>query len=164
MLRPPVPSDEAAITAVTLAGFETYRAFAGDDWSPPTDMVDAGVTQRLQRPGGWGVVATDDGAVVGFGAFEPARDGPDGPLIDGLAHVWAVFAAPSHWGTGVAAEILGALTAEMARGGFPEARLFTPAGQTRARRFYAREGWTEHGEPIWVEALGLDVVELRRPL
>ena len=52
----------------------------------------------------------------------------------------------------------------MAGQGFTEARLYTPALQARARRFYAREGWTERGESFWVGELGLDLVELRRLL
>jgi hypothetical protein len=60
--------------------------------------------------------------------------------------------------------VLGALVAEIRRQGYSEARFFTPALQTRARAFYAREGWREVSGPMWVEALGLDVVELRREI
>ena len=39
-------------------------------------------------------------------AFEAARETPlEGPLIEGLAHIWAVFVSPSHWGTGTAPRI-----------------------------------------------------------
>jgi hypothetical protein len=37
-------------------------------------------------------------------------------------------------------------------------RLFTPADQARARRFYEREGWTLRAEPYFEAALGLDLV------
>jgi hypothetical protein len=43
-------------------------------------------------------------------------------------------------------------------------RLFTPAGQVRARRFYEREGWTVAGEPYDDEDLHLEIVEYRRAL
>lgn len=165
MLRPAVPDDGPAITAVTAAGFATYAEFAPAGWEPPADMTDDTVGQRLAQPGVWGVVAEDAGEIVAFGAFGPARKPhPHGPPIAGLAHVWAVFAAPSHWGTGAARDVLHALHDEMRRQGYAEARLYTPAGQARARRFYAREGWVEQGDPAWVAALGLDVVELRRTL
>lgn len=111
------------------------------------------------------MLALDRGRAVGFGAFMPGLEGVlDGPPIARLAHVWAVFAAPSHWGRGVAPAVLDALVAEMRRRGYAEARLFTPALQARARAFYAREGWREVSGPDWVESLGLDTVELRRPL
>ena len=162
MVRPAELDDCDAIIAVTKAGFETYRSFAPDGWEPPGDMTGEGLGQRLAVEHAYGVVAVEDDAVVGFGAFETARDPhPDGELIDGLAHIWAVFVAPSHWGTGTATEVITALTDEMARRDYAEGRLFTPAGQVRARRFYAREGWTQRGEEFPVPMLGLDLVELR---
>lgn len=121
-----------------------------------------GIDERLAN--GWGVVAEDDGVIVGLGAFEPAREEVrEGALMPGLAHVWAIFVRETHWGVGIATALLATVTAEIARQGYAEARLYTPALQARARRFYAREGWRELGEPFAVEALGLDMVELRRP-
>jgi GNAT superfamily N-acetyltransferase len=72
-----------------------------------------------------------------------------------------VFVRERYWGTGVAGELL-RLLLESARGeGFTGARLFTPAGQARARRFYEREGWTLSRD--WQdETLGLPVVEYRK--
>jgi hypothetical protein len=43
-------------------------------------------------------------------------------------------------------------------------RLFTPAEQQRARRFYEREGWSAVTEAYLEEPLGLEIVEYRRPL
>ena len=42
-------------------------------------------------------------------------------------------------------------------------RLYTPAGQARARRFYEREGFAAAGGPQ-DRGLGLPVIEYRRPL
>lgn len=163
-LRPATPEDAEGAHAVFMAGFETYRSFAAPGWEPPHETVDE-MRERLVADGGWGVVGTEHGEIVAFGAYEPAR-GDDrnpriGPRIEGLAHVWAVFVAEPHWGTGAATAVLAALTGHMRDAGFAEGRLYTPAGQARARRFYAREGWVEPGEPFRVEALGLDLVELR---
>lgn len=160
-LRPATPADAEAITAVTRAGFETYRSFAPEGWSPPSETPDD-TRSRLTAEGAWGVVAVGSEKVVAVGAFEPARDGFKGPLIPGLAHIWAIFVAESHWGAGVATKVLAATTTEIWTRGFPEARLFTPAGQARARRFYAREGWNETTAPFLVPDLGLELVELRR--
>jgi GNAT superfamily N-acetyltransferase len=164
MLRPATADDAEAIHAVAASGFETYRSFAAEGWEPPEEGM-GDVRERLSGPDAWGVVFEEDGAVVAVGAYEAARDPHrTGPIVPGLAHVWAVFAARSHWGTGAATTILAALVDHAREAGFSEARLYTPAGQARARRFYVREGWTEVGEPFMVEALGLDLVELRRPL
>ena len=43
-------------------------------------------------------------------------------------------------------------------------RLFTPAGQARARRFYEREGWVQAGAEFHEPALGLALVEYRYAL
>jgi GNAT superfamily N-acetyltransferase len=162
VLRPATPADAEAIHGVIAAGFATYRRFAPEGWEPPTQGPDRAGT-RLDAPGAWGVVAVDSARVVGVGAFEPAREGViEGPLIPGLAHIWAIFVGESHWGSGVAIELLAATTTEIWTQGFAEARLFTPAGQARARHFYAREGWRETTAPFLVPELGLELVELRR--
>jgi GNAT superfamily N-acetyltransferase len=167
-LRRISPDDADAAHAVTMAGFRTYVEFAPPGWEPPADMSAEGATKRLARDGAYGVVAVDDREVVGFAAYEPAREETDegfaGPLIPGLAHVWAVFVAESHWGQGVATRLLAALTDHIRTAGFAQARLFVAAGQTRARAFYAREGWREATEPVMVEKLGLEVLEMRRPI
>ena len=43
-------------------------------------------------------------------------------------------------------------------------RLFTPAAQARARRFYEREGWALARPPAFDERIGLDIAEYRRAL
>jgi hypothetical protein len=94
-LRRITPEDAQAVHEVTMAGFRTYHAFAPRGWQPPADMGAEGVTKRLAREGSYGVVAVEVDAIVGFAAYEPAREETDegfaGPLIPGLAHVWAVF-------------------------------------------------------------------------
>jgi GNAT superfamily N-acetyltransferase len=93
-----------------------------------------GATKRLAREGSYGVVAVDVDAIVGFAAYEPAREETDagfaGPLIPGLAHVWAVFVAESHWGHSVATRLLAALTDHIRR----EARARDSSLQARWRR------------------------------
>ncbi|MFL5845400.1 MAG: GNAT family N-acetyltransferase [Solirubrobacteraceae bacterium] len=162
MLRPAAAADAPAALELIREGFASYRAFGIPGWEPPDEPMH-GFAERLAA--GWGAVVEDGGEVVGFGAFEQALEHPRaGAEVPGLAHVWAVFVTQTHWGTEVATTLLAALTEEIGRQGYIEARLFTPAPQARARRFYAREGWHEAGEPVHVEALGLDMVELRRPV
>ena len=165
-LRPITPEDAGAAHEVTMAGFRTYHAFAPEGWQPPSDMGAEGATKRLARDGSYGVVAVDVDAIVGFAAYEPAREETDegfaGPLIPGLAHVWAVFVAESHWGRGVATRLLADLTDHIRTAGFGQARLYVAAGQTRARAFYAREGWRDTTKPFMVEKLGLELLEMRR--
>jgi GNAT superfamily N-acetyltransferase len=162
MLRPATVADVPEAYVVVREGFASYRSFGLPGWEPPDEPMHE---MEARLASGWGAVVEEGGEIVGFGAFEQAREGPrEGPELPGLAHVWAIFVRETHWGAGVATALLEAVTAEIARRGYAEARLFTPALQARARRFYAREGWTERGEPFAVEPLGLDMVELRRPV
>jgi hypothetical protein len=93
-LRRITPADAQAAHEVTMAGFRTYHAFAPRGWQPPADMgAEAPPSDSSARK--LMVVAVDVDAIVGFAAYEPAREETDegfaGPLIPGLAHVWAVF-------------------------------------------------------------------------
>ena len=162
-LRPAEPADAAAIAAVTAAGFEGYRSFAPPGWEPWVPTADE-TLDRFDRPDAWAVVAEAGAEVIGVGAYVVGREGRAGPPIPGLAHVAAVFVAEPWWGQGVAQALLAELVEHMRAAGYREARLYTPVGQARARRFYAREGWREVAGPLPSPELGLDIMELRRPL
>ena len=129
-MRPITPDDAQGAHDVTMAGFGTYDAFAPPGWQPPADMGAEGATERLAREGAYGVVAVDNDEVVGFAAYEPARqegdEGFSGPLIPGLAHVWAVFLAESHWGQGVASRLLAVLTDHIRTAGSPKRACTSP--------------------------------------
>ena len=85
------------------------------------------------------------------------------PDVPGVAHFWQLFVRAPWWGTGLATELHAAAVAEAAHRGFAAMRLFTPAGQARARRFYEREGWTG-GAPFDDDTFGMPLVEYRREL
>jgi GNAT superfamily N-acetyltransferase len=162
-LRPAEPRDHAAMAAITAAGFATYCSFAPEGWQPWLPTAEE-TGERFGADGAWAAVAEASGAVVGVGGYVPGRDGRDGALIPGLAHIAAVFVDEAWWGRGVATALLAALVEHMRGAGYREARLYTPVGQARARAFYAREGWREIAGPLPGGELGLDIMELRRPL
>jgi GNAT superfamily N-acetyltransferase len=132
--------DAGALLAIMVEGFEGYRSFAPQGWSPEIAEVDR-VRARLAAPDTWALLAEDGDRVAG--------------------HVG--FARPPYWGTGLATELMVRAVAAAREQGFAEMRLFTPTLQRRARRFYEREGWAairEFGD----DRLGLDVAEYRRGL
>ncbi|HEX2084724.1 MAG TPA: GNAT family N-acetyltransferase [Solirubrobacteraceae bacterium] len=152
-------ADLPALLAIDAEGFETYRDFAPPGWEPPTfdDIAERSLDERAA----W-LLAEEDGKPVGHVMFIPAALSSV-PVDDPrLAHVMQVFVRRSHWGTGVAAELMRALVEEAARRGYEEMRLFTPEAQGRARRFYEREGWRLVAR-IEDTPLGFPVVEYRRP-
>ena len=153
------------MAAVQYEGFEGYRAIAPPGWEPlrPQDDLD-GLRSALASPDTFCLFAeTADGASAGHVAFTPVaasrRPEPD-PL---LAHLWQLFVRPPFWGTGVALGLHDAAVTEATARGYARMRLNTPLDQTRARRFYEREGWELAGE-IADHGFGLRMVEYRRGL
>jgi predicted N-acetyltransferase YhbS len=159
------PDDAPALARAVADAFEGYRAWAAPEWEPPDAASAAEVAslrERLADAGDWSLLALDGGVLAGHVMFEPARAFRGSPdIVPGLAHVAHVFVDERWWGTGLAARLLGEAVDEIRAQGYRAARLWTPAGQRRARAFYRREGWTETGQETFDEGLGLLIVELR---
>jgi predicted N-acetyltransferase YhbS len=155
VIRDAVPDDATAIQALVAAGFETFREFAPPGWEPldetRAEMVEQSRSE-IADPAVLCLVAEDQGRVVGTVRLIPD---PAGQTDHYLRHL---FVAESAWGGGLARELHDRAVAAMTG----TARLVTPAGQARARRFYEREGWVQHGEPFPEPRLGMDLVEYRR--
>jgi GNAT superfamily N-acetyltransferase len=164
-LRPATLADAEAIAAVTAASFELYREFAPEGWEPPPgDREIDRARELLGDDEAWWLVAEGDGKLAGHTSFVPVSHSVHVEDDPELAHVRALFVTPEHWGTGLATRLHAAALEEARARGFTRMRLFTPAGQGRARRFYEREGWTLTGSPQHEPALGLVLVEYRRAL
>jgi GNAT superfamily N-acetyltransferase len=163
--RVALADDARSIGEVAAEGFETYRGFAPAGWSPPsTEHEIERLRELLAYDDVWYLVAEVDGVVVGHVGFMPAARSHL-PLADpSLAHFRQLFVSPTHWGTGLAARLHAAALDEATARGYAAMRLFTPAGQARARRFYEREGWTLSAEPEHDERIGFEVAEYRRAL
>jgi GNAT superfamily N-acetyltransferase len=160
-LRRAEPADAPALVEIVQGGFETYRAFAGAGWEPPDERSRLEeLREELGRPEPFCMVAEDGGAIVGHVLWLPAiRPSRDGSVPD--VHLRYLFVLQPFWGTGIARDLLGAAVEEMRARQTGVARLYTPAGQARARRFYEREGWTLHDGPYLEPAMGLELVEYR---
>ena len=164
-MRAATPADAERIVAVTVGGLRDLPGVRAGG-------LDAAVGRRRARaPGGllgedrvWYRVAEHEGALVGHVGFLPAERtfAPTGD--PGLAHFRQLFVARAHWGTGLATQLHGAALDEARARGFTGMRLFTPAAQQRARRFYEREGWALARPPAFDERIGLDIAEYRRAL
>jgi GNAT superfamily N-acetyltransferase len=163
--RAATPADAERITAVTMEGFGTYLAFAPDGWTPPSPADErARLLGMLDEEHVWYRVAEHKGEIVGHVGFLPA-DHTFAPTGDPrLAHFRQLFVVRAHWGTGLATRLHSLAIAEARARGFTGMRLFTPAAQERARRFYEREGWALARPPAFDDRLGLDIAEYRRAL
>jgi len=154
--------DAPALADVLVEGFETYLEFAPAQWRVPAveDVAD-GLATQLALPTVWCVLAHDGSRVAGYIAWLPAADSRRPTSEPGLAHFWMLFVRVPWWGSGLADELHWRARDAAVRRGFSAMRLFTPADQLRARRFYERQGWRLSDEPFWDEDLTLTVAEYR---
>ena len=165
-IRPATSADASAVLDLLAQGFETYRAFAPPDWRPPAPSEETGIAlgAMLAHPDVWFVVAEDDRGHAGQCGFMPAttRRNMQGDRVTGTGHLWQLFVREDRWGSGLADDLHARALGAMRERGYTRARLHTPAGQSRARRFYERHGWFE--APISLDdpaELGLPLVEYR---
>jgi GNAT superfamily N-acetyltransferase len=163
--RPFRDGDAERVAALVRECDATYRDWLPAGWTPPE--VGADWAERFAEPDRWAVLVEDDGAIVGFASFRQAYEGvppaADGPPLPGVAHVGAVFVAPSHWRRGIAARMLARAEAEMRRRAFSRAILWTPDGAP-AEKLYAALGWERDGRRMWHDWVGVWVVGYEKRL
>jgi GNAT superfamily N-acetyltransferase len=164
VFRPATKNDAGRLAAVAVEGFETYRAFAPEVVRPSAEEFAEILAARLETPPVWCELAEQGADVAGYVSLLPASDSRRPVADPGLAHFWMLFVRAPWWGTGLAQRLHDAACTAAAARGYTAMRLFTPAGQARARRFYEREGWTAAAGPYPDNELRLEIVEYRRML
>ncbi|MGW4489123.1 N-acetyltransferase family protein [Amycolatopsis sp. NPDC004368] len=87
------------------------------------------------------VAETPDGTIAGFAASSPSRDDDATPDTGELA---SIYLLPEFWSRGYGRALHAHAHATLAAD-FPTATLWVLAGNTRARTFYERTGWTLDG-------------------
>lgn len=145
-IRAMVPGDAAGIAAMHHQSWvDTYGEYLPtgyfDEWT-----VEAAVA-RWERtlagppaPGVDRVVATADGAVVGFATAGPARPIEDRPAPVRPFELWGLYVARDELGSGLGQRLLDTvLPADR------PAELWVFADNARARAFYARNGFRDDG-------------------
>lgn len=106
------------------------------------------------------LVSEQAGAVVGFIHFGSAATNGQ------VGEVYGCYVHPAFWGKGNAQSLMDEAVRSMTRP-FRSAILWTHIGAARARRFYAKAGWSETGiqrqETLW-DGLVFPAVEYERLL
>ncbi|QIG39862.1 GNAT family N-acetyltransferase [Microbacterium sp. 4R-513] len=85
------------------------------------------------------LIAEVDAEPVGWATAGPSRDD------DGSGEVYAIYALPEHWSTGVGHALLVEAERALRAAGFRRAHLWYLDGNERAASFYERHGWIEDG-------------------
>ena len=134
-LRPAVPGDAEAVGHIWRDGWRD-----GHLGHVPAELVAVRTPESFLTRSAARVADTVVAVVPGDGAEEVA-----GFVMTADDEVEQVYVAAAHRGTGVAAALLAGAERAVADAGHAEAWLAVVAGNTRARRFYERNGWSDAG-------------------
>ncbi|MEV8592916.1 GNAT family N-acetyltransferase [Streptomyces sp. NPDC052012] len=104
------------------------------------------------------VAETGGGALAGWAAFGPYRDGD---TLTEDAELYALYLRPEHIGHGVGRALLTEAVRRCTSTGRPRMLLWVVKANTRARRFYARAGFAADGAEEPFEVDGVSVPEVR---
>ncbi|MDQ3789329.1 MAG: GNAT family N-acetyltransferase [Actinomycetota bacterium] len=149
VLRDAMPADAHAIATVLVRSWRAaYRGLLPDDVLADLSVADRErvwsefLTTPPSHTGA--VVATIDGAVVGFASTGPPlvvtdRDDPT------LGDLYALYLAPDVWRRGIGTRLHDAALERLQSCGFTHAGLWVLDTNERALRFYHRLGWTDTG-------------------
>jgi GNAT superfamily N-acetyltransferase len=100
------------------------------------------------------LVAVDGDDIWGFATIAQT----DAPACGELA---ALYVSPEWWRSGVGSALVAAARQKLLAFGHREAVLWMLSGNTRAEKFYTRDGWVKDGGQRIVSLWGVTVEELR---
>ena len=130
-LRPATPQDAETVADIWFRGWQD-----GHLGNVPEELVairtESSFHDRAAKRAGDTTVATVDGAVAGF------------VMVVG-DEVEQVYVDAAHRGSGVAPALLTEAERQVRANGHAQAWLAVAGGNTRARRFYERQGWKDDG-------------------
>jgi ribosomal protein S18 acetylase RimI-like enzyme len=160
-IRDAQPEDAMEVARVHLRSWQVaYRDLLPDDYLRslrPEDRA-AGYTfgpGPSDQPAT--LVAVADGVIQGFATTGPTRDED----IPGWGEVYALYAAPEAFGTGLGRDLMTEARHRLASGGYSDAALWVLADNPQAIRFYRAGGWQPDGRRETFELGGIFVDEVR---
>jgi GNAT superfamily N-acetyltransferase len=150
LIRPAIPADALAVARVHVRAWQVgYQGLLPAVYLDSLRAEDRAARYTFgDKSGPSTSVAVDGEAIVGF--FTLHRD-----------ELSALHVAPEAWRRGVGSALIAKARADLAASGLSRAWLWLLAGNTRARKFYERDGWTPTGEKRSDVVWGAAVEELR---
>ncbi|MFJ2566331.1 GNAT family N-acetyltransferase [Streptomyces sp. NPDC088770] len=134
VIRTAVPAEAEAVAGLMLRARATYYPDGVPD--ADADWI-ARWREAIARAEGQVLCAADQGRVVAVASFRTPPDGPADTVALLQFHV-----DPGRWGSGIGTALHAACVEHWRTEGRRTAVLEVHTGNERARRFYARRGWT----------------------
>jgi GNAT superfamily N-acetyltransferase len=165
LVRPARAGDEPGIARVHVASWQdAYRGHMPAGYLAALDVDQRAERWRQRLPAarrsrGDVLVAVSGADIVGFVHYGPSRDQDADRGRTG--EIGAIYVQPESIGQGVGRLLMERAVAGLAGLGYPDATLWVLDGNTRARRFYERAGWTPDGAAKTDQSWGFPIAEVR---
>ena len=162
VVRAVTPDDVPAVVKVQVASWRAaYAGIIPDGYLRAMSAAERESRHlarlRQAERGSAYLLAERDGEVVGMAFAGAARDDD---LDATVGEVYALYAVPHAWSTGVGGALMAACVDALRAAGFRRAVLWMLSANDRARRFYERWGFAPDGATK-VEDLGAPVTQTR---
>ena len=157
--------DAAHIATVHIRSWQAaYRGLLPQDYLDTLDIPRRTESwKRALRSTDWSkggvVVAVPGPDVLGFAGYGPTRD--EGEDCCAVGEIRQIYLLPEAWGKGFGQRLMSAALIRLASAGYTQATLWALTTNTRARRFYEKNGWAPDGTTRSDDMSGFQVDQLR---
>ncbi len=157
--------DAAQLAAIHIRSWRAaYQGLLPQDYLDTLDTSDrAERWQHALQATDWSragvMVAAPGPDLLGFARFSPTRDEDDDPATVG--QIRAIYLLPEAWGKGLGRRLMGSALARLAATGYAQTTLWVLETNTRARRFYEKNGWVQDGSTRIDDSQGFPMNEVR---
>lgn len=159
-LRHAEPQDAMEVASIHVRSWQAaYRGLMPDaylDQLRPEDRAQKYNFGSVDSSGPLTILAVDAGTICGFATIAAARDAE----LVGYGELCALYVDPARWKQGIGVALIAEARAQLLAAGFEDAALWVLAGNTRAERFYARDGWESDGRSKTTSVWNLSVNEV----
>lgn len=163
LIREMTLADCDRVSEIRIRGWQNaYRGLMPQPFLDALSVSEDAERRRARFGQGGGdvvnLVAEQDGQILGWAAHGPYRDGE---VRTQDAELYALYVDARRYGSGLGHALLQESVRRCTAAGHPRMLLWVVKGNTRARRFYERQGFGTDGAEDPYEVDGVPVPEVR---